>query len=275
MNTSTDTMPKKIERTARLRWIPIAKMTVSPLAQRELKPSWVDHIVANFDVQQLGMPTVNERDDAFYIIDGQHRISALEEMGWADQQIQCWTYTGLTPEQEADMFLRLNDTLAVPAFDKFRIAIEANRPEETDIDRIVRAQGLVVSRDHIEGAIHAVGTLGRLYRRAGPAVLATTLRIIRDAYGTAGLEAPVIDGLGLLCGRYNGELDEETCVEKLGSARGGVNGLTGKAEQLRRSTGNAKAHCVAAAAVELINRGRAGKKLPNWWREETRGGDKA
>jgi hypothetical protein len=46
---------------------------------------------------------------------------------------------------------------------------------------------------------------------------------------------------------------------------GGVNGLLGRAEQIRRQTGNPKNHCVAAAAVEAINRGRGGKKLPSWW----------
>ncbi len=39
-----------------------------------------------------------------------------------------------------------------------------------------------------------------------------------------------------------------------------------RAGQLRQSTGNAAAQCVAAAAVEVINRGSGGKKLPAWWR---------
>lgn len=36
----------------------------------------------------------------------------------------------------------------------------------------------------------------------------------------------------------------------------------------RKQTGNAKGHCVAAAAVDINNRGRGGKKLPSWWRED-------
>ncbi len=39
----------------------------------------------------------------------------------------------------------------------------------------------------------------------------------------------------------------------------------GKAENLRKSTGNMRAHCVAAAAVEINNGGRGGKKLADWW----------
>lgn len=259
-------MPEKIERDARLRWVPLAKMKVSPVAQRDLNQARVDRLAAEFDLEQLGTPTVNERDGWFYIIDGQHRVEALRQIGWGDQQIQCWTYTDLTDEEMADKFDRLNDVLQVHAFDKFRVRVTAGRDVESDIDRIVRAQGLVISRDHVPGAISAVGTLRRVYTRSDPNTLGRALRLIRDAYGDAGLEAPVIDGIGHLCARYNGDLDDEKAVLQLGAAHGGVNGLLNKAEVLRRQTGNYKSHCVAAAAVEIINKGRGGKKLPSWFK---------
>jgi hypothetical protein len=260
---------KKVEREARLRWVPIAKMKTSPLAQRELNPARVSKLAAEFDLEQVGTPTVNERQDHFYIIDGQHRVEALREMGWGDQQIQCWTYVGLTEEEEAEKFLKLNDTLTVSSFAKFRVGVQAGRTVECDIDRIVRAQGLRVSTDRRDGAISAVGALRRVYNQAGPGQLARALRIIRDAYGDAGLDSAVISGIGLLCARYDSALDEARAVVCLSKARGGVNGLLGKAETIRRATGGAKYHCVAAAAVELINAGRGGKKLPAWFR----GGD--
>lgn len=258
----------KVEREARLRWVPIEKMRVSPVAQRELKPHRVDHLAASFDLEMLGTPILSERDGLFYIIDGQHRIEALKEIGYGDQQVQCWVYTGLTEQDEADRFDLYNDTLTVSAFDKFRVRVTAGRDDETEIDRIVRANGLVVSKDKVPGAIGAVGTLGRVYRRSNGTTLARTLRIIRDAYGDSGMEAVVIDGMGLLCQRYNGDLKDEEAVAKLAKAHGGVSGLIGKAEVLRRQTGNQKNHCIAAAAVEILNSGRGGKKLPSWWKAD-------
>lgn len=262
----TNSTAKRVEREARLRWVPIANMKINPLAQRDLNPARVDKLAANFDPEQLGVPTVSDRAGSFFIIDGQHRIEMLREVGWGDQQIQCWTYVGLTEQDEAEMFLKLNDTLVVDAYWKFKVGVEAGREAETDIDRIVRAAGLCISRDAVPGAIRAVGTLLRVYNRAGAKVLGRCLRIIRDAYGDAGFEASVIDGIALLCQRYNGDLDDAEAIKKLSTANGGVNGLLGKADVLRRSTGNGKAHCVAAAAVDIINRNRGGKKLPSWWK---------
>lgn len=258
----------RVEREARLRWVPISQMRVSPLAQREINQARVDKLAADFDLEQLGTPTVNLRDKWYYVIDGQHRIEALKAIGWGDQQVHCWSYEGLTEQDEAEKFLKLNDTLTVNAFAKFRVAVQAGRVEECDIDRIVRAAGLRISQDKSDSAVSAVGTLRRVYDRAGPGALSRTLGIVRDAYGDPGLEAAVIDGIGLLCQRYNGALETETAVLRLSKAHGGVNGLLGKAEHLRKQTGNQRAHCVAAAAVDIINSGRGGKKLPSWWKND-------
>jgi len=254
----------KVERTARLRWVPINRMEVHPGAQRELVPSWVDHIAASFDPEMIGTPTVNDRDARFFILDGQHRVEALKMVGWGDQQVQCWTYTDLTDPEMAEKFLVLNDVKQVQALDKFRASVNADREIESDIDRVVRAQGLVVSRDKQPGAIGAVGTLRRVYTRGNAANLGRTLRIIRDAYGDAGMQANVIDGIGFLTQRYNGELNDAEAVAALGAARGGVGGLISSSEMIRARMGQPRGQCVAAAAVKILNTGKR-KKLPDWW----------
>ncbi len=262
---------RRTEREARLTWVPLGLMRVPQMAQRELKAGRVDHIAANMDLEQIGTPTVNKRGGHAYILDGQHRVEALKQWlgdGWENQTVQCWTYDGLTEEEEAETFLKLNDVLSVQAFDKFRIGLNAGRAEEAEIAAIVMKAGLNISQARAEGAIGAVGTLRRVYRREGVAVLARALGIIRDAYGSPGLEASIIDGIGLLCGRYNGDLEEAVAVQRLSSAAGGVAALMNRAYFTKNQTAAPLNQCVAAAAVELINRGKGGKKLPSWWKGE-------
>ena len=255
----------RIKRDAALRWVPINLMRVSSLAQRNINESRVEHLRVNFNPEDLGTLTVSLRDNFYWVIDGQHRMEVLRQVGWGDQSIQCWVYEGLTEEEEADKFLTLNDSLLVPALPKFKVGVTAGRADEVAVDEIVRSLDLVVSRDKIPGAVMAVGTLLRIYRRAGGGPLRRTLLIIREAYGDEGFEAPVIDGLGLLVDRYNGQLDDDAATQALRNAHGGVAGLLNRAEHLRRSTGNAKGHCVAAAAVDILNRSAKGKRLPSWW----------
>ena len=266
--TSTGKVDGRIERKARLRWVPLTQMRVNPLAQRDLNQARVSKLAAAFDPEKMDAPTVNHRGDWYYLIDGQHRIAALKEWlsTWQDQHIQCWAYEGLSEAEEAEKFLALNDALPVRAFAKFKVSVQAGRDVEADVDRIVRAQGLRIARG--SGGISAVATLRRVYSGGGPAVLSRALRIIRDAYGEAGLDGPVIEGIGLLCQRYDGDLSEQRAVERLSSVHGGVSGLISRAAQLRQSTGSAAAQCVAAAAVEVINRGSGGRKLPGWWRND-------
>lgn len=261
---------KRLTMEKHLQWIPVNQMRVSPQAQRDLNQAWVDHIAANLDPEHLGNPTVSHRSGHFWIIDGQHRVAAVREALGEDQTMQCWIYKDLTEEQEAEVFLKLNNTRSVDTFSKFRIGVKAGRDEECDIDRIVRAQDLRVSRESVDGAVRAVGTLRRVYRNGGPNGLARTLRIVRDAYGDAGMEAAVLDGIGMLTARFNGELRDPEAVERLSRAHGGVNGLLNRAELMRRQTGAPRNQCVAAAAIEIVNKGRRGKdKLPDWWSDGT------
>lgn len=258
----------KAEREGHLQWVPLGKMrAVLAFQEERFNPARVDHLAADFDLDQLGVPVVSERGGHFYIIDGQHRIAALRAIGFGpEQMVQCWVFTGLSEQEEAERFLKLNDVLQVRAYPKFVASVMSGREVETDIDRIIRAAGLTIGNNQGETTVSCVGTLGRVYRRSGPQVLGRAVRITYDAYGGAGMVSLVLDGLARLCDRYDGALQDQLAVTRLAAVRGGVNGLLGRAEVVRRQTGSTKAACVAAAAVEIINAGKGGKKLPGWWK---------
>ena len=268
---TTKTTPK-VDREAVLRWIPLDQIHVSPVAQRDLTQARVDKILANLDLEQIGVPIVNQRPgdtDVYYVIDGQHRVAALRAYFEDDLsiKIQCWVYFGLSEDVEAEKFLKLGDTLTIDAFSKFRIGVTAWRTVEVDIDRIVRANGSVVSRDEIPGAIGAVAALRKIYDTAGGDCLGRTIRVLRDAYGDPGFETQALNGVALVLDRYGDEVDDLTIVTRLDKAKGGVKGLLQRGERYRLTTGQSKAHCVAAAVVDTYNSGRGGKNLTSWWKD--------
>lgn len=267
------TNEKRVNQHGTIQHVRLGSMATPPHAQREsFDPRRVAQIVAEFNLDVFGLPVVSERRGVYYILDGVHRIEAIKQWlgdGWKDQKIECRVLVNLTESDEADMFDRLNNAKPVSAFDKFRVRVNANRDTEVAVKHAVEAEGLVIARGKIQGAIGSVTTLCKVYTRSNEQTLRKALRLTRDAWGDAGFESHVIDGMGAFVQRYDGLIDEETAAVKLGAVHGGVKGLLNKAAKLHEQTGATRPHCVAAAAVDIINSSKVikgGKKLPSWWK---------
>lgn len=254
-----------------LKDVPIAKMRVSPNAQRELRPARVAWLASEFDPERLGYPVVNLRDAAYWLIDGQHRVEAAKQFlgeGWEKQSLTCRVYTGLTEKQEADLFDWLNNNLAVSAFDKFKVRCTAGRQVETAVRKVVEKAGLTISRNKEPNCIGATTTLVRIFQRSDGATLARALRIAHESFGDEGLGNSVIDGIARVCERYNRALNDDEAIERMRTMRGGIGALTSRASLLRKQTGQSVGMCVGGAVVDILNSKRGGKKLSSWWNEE-------
>lgn len=250
--------------------VQLSKLRISPAAQRDFNEARVAHLVADFDPEMLGYPVVNQRSGHFFVIDGNHRVEAVKRWlgdGWEKQNISCRVYTGMTEREEAAMFLELNDVLTVTAFDKFKVAVTAAKSDESAVKKVVEATGLHIAREKSENSVACVSTLLKVYRRSDAKTLGRALTITSRAFGVPGMTNHVIDGIARVCERYNGELHDEDAIERLMQLRGGVGALLTKAGLLRQQTAQAVPQCVAAAVVDVVNRGRGGKKLPAWWKE--------
>lgn len=267
---------RRLQQGGKLEWVPLGGTLVNPNSQREFVQAKADKILANFDPEHFGQPVLNHRDSAFYIIDGQHRIDALKRWcgeGWETQQFQGWVFENLNEAQEAEAFLVRNDAMAVNAFNKFRIAVNAGRLDENQVAYIVQSKGLVISLDkNTDNSVGAVKTLLRVFQELGPDVLARDLEIIRDAYGKAGLEANIILGLARVIARYGDDFRDDEAVARLSKAYGGVGGVLNKAERERKTTGLPKLDCISWALVSAYNAGGRGLNLPgkslkDWYRD--------
>lgn len=254
------------------RFLPVSVLEINPAAQRKLQPNWSRKIAEDFNADFFHEITVSLRDGRYYVVDGQHRVDALRRMGWSDQRIPCKVYEGLTVLQEAGLFLSLNDRKAIRAFDEFRIAITAGEAVPLDIERIVIAQGLVLSEQKRDASVSAVNALRQVYEGAGlaqrsPASLAKALKLLRSSWGTssAAFDGSLILGAGLLFIRYGDAIDTANMTMKLAKFSGGPSGLLGLAKLVREMKRRPVGHCVAAVMVDAYNQGKRGNKLEDWW----------
>jgi hypothetical protein len=133
---------KTVKRPTAIRTIKLGEISVSPAAQREFREYKGRAILNAFDEGKIGIFTVSHRDGRYWLIDGQHRRWALAEYigdGWEEWDIEVLCHFGLTEAAEAELFLVLNDHLAVSALDTFKVAVTAERTIESDINRVVLA----------------------------------------------------------------------------------------------------------------------------------------
>jgi hypothetical protein len=258
------------KRSSKVFQVPIAKMRTPSemVVQRKFRKAHGDHISKNLDLNKLGIPVMNHRDGVFWILDGQHRIYAMRENGFEGYAMDCEVYENLTDAEMAHVFLGRDDRKAIDVFSKFHIACTAGHVEEMDIRRCVETQGLKISKNRGVDCVCCVSALRRVYDRDGVTVLGRALRTIRKAFGgdPYAFDANMIDGLSMVFNRFEGQAKEVEMGDRLSSFTHGVSGILRRAESVRMRTGNQKAQCVAAVAVEIYNKSGRGPKLPEWWK---------
>ena len=262
---------------ARIEQIRLDTLRVPPpgKAQRPFREAKGDRIAAEFDINSFGLPAVCRVDKTNWLVDGQHRVYAIQKCGYAQptDTIECEVYEGLSIAEMARMFLGRNRSTPVTAFERFGVAVTAGYPTERAITTIVEGVGLKVGHPKTTGHVYSVGALRRVYDRYGGSVLERTLRVLRDAYDSrpAALGRPMLDGVGLVVGTY-AALDDKVLVEALANEAHGVSGIQRRAEEYRERLGRPVPECVAAAVVDVYNR-HAGKKrrLVKWWQAHVGG----
>ena len=265
--------PPSNRKPSKIRPVPIAQMRIPPalVTQREFRKAHGDRIASELDLNKLGYPVINHRDGIFWVLDGQHRVYALKQNGFEKDVLDCEVYEDLTDAEMADIFLGRDARRPIPIYDKFHVACTAGHRRERDIQRAVEANGQKISRKRGEG-ISAVGSLSVVYDRSGEVVLGQVVRTINLGFGgdASAFDCAVIEGLGLVFNRYNGRVNEKDLGARLAGLRQGARELLRKAETTRERTGNLKKQCVAAAVVDLYNKGmgpRDKTRLPSWWKD--------
>lgn len=254
--------PIRLELTSHLAWVRLDQMKLNPLAQRSFNPN-NPAVSGTFDPEVMGYIVVSFRDGWYYVVDGQHRREgAIQFLGDSSQQVQCRVFEGLTSEQEAELFLMLNDQKKQDAMSKYKVSLTAGRGRECDVERICRSLDLRIGRDKSCEEIGCVSALLRVYDKHGPASFSFSMRVIRDAYGFDGFKQQTISAVALVKDRYGDSIDEETLVDRL--RKKGLVALNQSAKSMKEATGNPADQCYAYAMIQFYNL-RNSRRVEPWW----------
>lgn len=260
------TATRKAQRGGNVQWIYASLMQVSHHAQRPFRKAHAVKIAAEFDPDVMGIPVLSFRDNVYWIMDGQHRIEAARMNDYGDYAFQCDVYEGLTEQEEAQMFRRLNDSKNVTAYDDFRIATFGGEEPQLSITKAVEKLDLRVSQGG--SGISAVGSLMAAWNQVGEANFVRAMRILRDGfdYDVLAFKAEMIRGMAMFVQRYGSHLKDENLIKKFKEMRGGPNKVMQKAASIQLSTDRGLPDCVASAIVGVYNRSAGRGALENWWK---------
>lgn len=164
--------------------LPLSILYIDPEYQRELVQSEVDKIMARFDPFAIGVLLVAKRKNGKYaILDGQHRWTVLKELGVP--RVICAILPNMTKAREAQVFIECNkNRKALTPYDKFNARLAQRDPVAHNILQIVKGLGIeiVSSSKGKSNAICAVAGLDRIMNMGGPALLISTITIIKSAW---------------------------------------------------------------------------------------------
>lgn len=214
-----------------LEWVPILDVQVDDSYQRTLSRYQVNRIKREFDPDLLGVLLISERPDGErFVLDGQHRIAALLEMGHEHERVPAMVYHHLSVETEAKIFALANRNrlyLAPPY--AFRARLLAGDKDAHAIVNAVAAHGYHLNywknipgqekgMSRPEGMITCIGEVESMYRDySDPEMLNKVLKICAGAWGgeVVGLGANVLRGLAIMFYNFETTMDQERLLEIL------------------------------------------------------------
>jgi hypothetical protein len=244
------------------------QLRIHPFAQRQLVPAKLKKLMAEIDLDAIGvLHAVEYAIDGvigIWVIDGQHRLRCLMENGLGEWVVEVKVHTDATDHARASaLFLKLNDRSPVAVFDKFENEVSAGAPWALSAIEILKQHGLKVTRGSNDGCACCVSALRSLYSRDNGRVLDLTIKTVIAAWGRTApaMEGKLLEGIGALYETYNGSVDQAALVKKLAKYPGGASALMGDAKGLRQFRKTSLSRCVAERIIETYNAGRRVGKL--------------
>ena len=200
-----------------LKRIPIKNLVFAPY-QRELKPSKVKKIADNFMPDIVGVALVSLRGGVFYCLDAQHRIKAMERLGY--KEILCQVLTGLTYEEECMRFNVLNTgRTQLTSNQVFHCRVEGSDPDAVALVDLFHKYRFDYNKNastKYDNVIGAVSKFVQMQKTYGNEMVERVLRILRIAWfgDKNSLSSAIITGLSTFLSEFP-DVDEKILTTAL------------------------------------------------------------
>lgn len=162
----------------------VSELKLADYQRARLSMEIVRRYARNFDWDIFGVPLVSYRDGEYWVVDGQHRVEVLKIIGV--ETVLCQVLSGLSYEEEADKFVKLNtDHRVLNASQKFHGKVESKNKDALTIRDILKENNLTYARHLCEenmNAVSAIATVERLYNEKGAKHLARVISILKEAW---------------------------------------------------------------------------------------------
>lgn len=153
--------------------------------QRMPNESKVSKIARNFNKDAVGVIVCSIREDGVIaIIDGGHRIAAMNLLGMQESTIDALVYFGLSIDQEAKIFTLMNEDRTKPkASNIFKAQVISNDEKAVGLDALLKSLNLVPDNKPGNGIVRGIGTLKTIYEHAGHTNTLNALSSLKKAFG--------------------------------------------------------------------------------------------
>jgi hypothetical protein len=254
--------------------VPVSELVVDPAVQRAfLSVPKIERIMKGFNPIALGRALVSQRADrSKVVLDGMHRREVVNRMTDGKGTLPVEMYTGLTREQEAQLFLDKNAGDKPNTIDRYRVGLVAGIEKIVEIDKLVHSYGWQVSSFGGNGNLSCVVALQKLWdfsveNEKQPNLVQMALMVITRAWGTdaQGGQGHLVLGVGRVIGEYGDKLNVDTLIDRLRTYNGGPVSLTATARQYASMRKQALPMAVAELLVESYNKGLGAKTQLRKW----------
>ena len=248
------------------RLIPANRLISGLAYQRPVKPQRVHKILQMWDERLLDPVVVSFRDGKYYVVDGQHRITAMATIcDSEDFLVPCIVYTGMTYEQEAELCVKLDKAKKNLSMAQSTNATLESRtdPKINQISRILNQAGFSWQMNKERGKDYEITVTQAVinaYDLIGLNLFTRMMNLLALTWhgAPASLSAAMLSGMALFLKTYETEFNDASFVQRFSPID--------PSEIIRRGNAdfstNNKSLRIAKAMLERFNKAqRGGRKL--------------